>query len=168
MTIRNNNSPLRIYITGTPGTGKTSVAELLSAKLSMEFLEINDLIIQEGYNLGYDVDRDTTIVDDRLLGGFLSQKLSSTSRICVAGGIILYDSLFDYVIILHSSVPTLRNRLKKRNYSEKKIETNVEAEIMNVIYYETVEFFPTKKVIEIINDRKSVENVCDEIISIIG
>lgn len=168
MTVRDNNLPLRIYITGTPGTGKTSVAKLLSEKLSMEFLEINDLILQEGYNLGYDIDRDTTIADDELLRGFLNQKLSSTNRICIAGGVILSNSLFDHVIILHSSIPTLRRRLASRKYSEKKIETNIEAEIMNIIYYETVEGFPAEKVIEITNDNRDVENTCDEIISVIG
>jgi len=62
----------------------------------------------------------------------------------------------------------LRRRLASRKYSEKKIETNIEAEIMNIIYYETVEGFPAEKVIEITNDNRNVENTCNEIISVIG
>ncbi|MHA2053937.1 MAG: adenylate kinase family protein [Candidatus Hodarchaeales archaeon] len=168
MAFRKNNSALRIYITGTPGTGKSSVAKLLSAKLSLEFLEINDLVVQEGYNLGYDIDRDTTIADDELLNEFLNQKLTTTDRVCIAGGIVLSNTLFNYIIILHSSVSTLRTRLEEREYSKTKVESNIEAEIMNIIYYETLEHFPPEKILEVINDNKSIEKTCSEIISVIG
>jgi adenylate kinase len=167
MFVMSDNSVLRIYITGTPGTGKTSVAKNISRNLNLEFLEINDLIVKEGLYLGYDIDRDTLIVDDELLTREFLKELNNKQRICISSGMVLLDLPIDYIIILHSSIPVLRKRLETRKYSDKKIETNLEAEIMNVLFYEFAEFYPPENIYEIQNDGRSIENTCKEIISVI-
>ena len=163
-----DSSVLRIYITGTPGTGKTTVSKSLSHMLDLDFLEINDLIIENGLYFGYDVDRDTLIVDDELLTKELASKLQTNNRICISGGMVVLNLPLDYIIILHSSIPILRERLESRNYSDSKIESNIESEIMNVLFYEFVEYYPPEIIFEIQNEGKNVENICKQIISIIG
>ena len=158
---------IRIYITGTPGTGKTSVAECLAHELNMEYMEINDLVVQEGLFLGYDINKDTLIIDDELLGERLTQKLHSADGVCVAGGVVISNLPFDLIIILHSLIPILRNRLKGRGYSEEKIESNIEAEIMNVLYYELIELYGTDTIFEVNNDNQTIEETCKQIISVI-
>lgn len=162
-----DNSVLRIYITGTPGTGKTTVAKNLSRNLNLDFLELNDLIIKEGLYLGYDINRDTLIVDDELLTKELLRKLRTTNMICISSGMVLLELPIDYIIILHSSIPTLRKRLETRSYSEEKIESNLEAEIMNVLFHDFTEFYPPEIIYEIQNDDRSIEDTCKQIISVI-
>ena len=163
----NDKIKIRIYITGTPGTGKTSVAECLAHELNMDYMEINDMVVQEGLFLGYDINRDTLIIDDELLGERLTQKLHSVDGVCVAGGVVISNLPFDLIIILHSLIPTLRNRLKGRGYSEEKIESNMEAEIMNVLYYELNEIYGADKIFEFTNDNQTIEETCKQIISVI-
>jgi adenylate kinase len=163
----NDNLSLRIYITGTPGTGKTSIAKCLSKKLNLDFLEVNDLIIKEGLYLGYDINRDTLIVDDEKLSKRLTHKLNSVDKICVAGGTIIESLPIDFIIILHVPIPSLRRRLEKREYSQEKIESNLESEIMNVLFYEISESYPSEIIHEILNDNSNIETACEEIVSII-
>ncbi|MHA1993493.1 MAG: adenylate kinase family protein [Candidatus Hodarchaeales archaeon] len=163
-----DSSVLRIYITGTPGTGKTIIAKNLSYNLDLDFLEINDLIIEEGLYLGYDIDRDTLIVDDELLTQNLFKKLKANKKICISSGMVLLGLPIDYIIILHTSISILRKRLESRDYSNEKIESNLEAEIMNILFYEFSEFYPQDIMFEIQNDDRNIEDTCNEIISIIG
>ena len=163
----NEKIEVKIYITGTPGTGKTSVAESLAKKIYVEFIEINDLVIQEGLYIGYDINRDTLIIDDELLGERMNEILQSINGVCVSGGVIIPDLPFDQIIILHTSIPTLRDRLKERGYSEEKIESNIEAEIMNVFYYEMIEHYKPDQIFEVDNDNQTIEETCKKVRSII-
>ncbi|MHA1443439.1 MAG: hypothetical protein ACTSR4_01635, partial [Candidatus Hodarchaeales archaeon] len=74
---------------------------------------------------------------------------------------------FDLIIVLHSSIPVLKRRLEARRYDDDKIESNLESEIMNVLYYELIEFNSSDIIHEVINDNRTVEETCDEILSII-
>jgi len=158
---------LTVYITGVPGTGKTSVAKYISQKLNLKFLEVNDLVKQHDLYFGYDINRDTLIVDDELLIRKLKQEIKSNNRVCIAGGIIFEEGLFDIIILLHSSIPSLKMRFEARSYDEDKIESNLESEIMNVLYYELLEFNPSDIILEVMNDNRTVKETCNEIISII-
>jgi adenylate kinase len=163
----NEKNEFKIYITGTPGTGKTTIAERLAKNLRVKFIEVNTLVIQEGLYIGYDINRDTLIIDDELLGKRMIEILQSNNRICISGGIVIPDLPFDQIIILHSSIPTLRDRLKERGYSKEKIESNIEAEIMNLLYYEMIEYYETDQIFEVTNDNQSIEETCEQIQSII-
>ncbi len=160
-------NPLTVYITGVPGTGKTSIAKHLSQELNLKYLEVNDLVMQHDLYFGYDINRDTLIVDDELLIKRVKQEINLNDRICITGGIIFEDVLFDLIIVVHSSIPTLKKRLQARNYHEDKIDSNLEAEIMNVLYYELLELNSSDVIHEVMNDDRTVKETCDEILSII-
>ena len=53
-----------IVISGTPGTGKTILGQaLVKEGKKGEYLELGDMIKEEGLYLGYDHERDTLILD---------------------------------------------------------------------------------------------------------
>ncbi len=160
-------SPFRLYITGVTGTGKTSVAKKLSEQLSLDYLEVNTLVLEKGFYLGYDINRDSVIIDDELFISHIESILADKKRLCLVGGIIPLKNVFNFIIVLRCGVNILKQRLISRNYSKDKIESNIEAEIMNVVYYEAIELFSDQKVVEVYNDDFSTDETCNQIISII-
>lgn len=159
--------PLRIFITGATGTGKTSVAKKLAELLSLEYLELNSLILEKGLYFGYDINRESVIIDDDLLISYLKPIIANKKRLCLVGGVIPLKETFTLVVVLRCHVDVLRQRLIQRNYSKEKIEANVEAEIMNILYYDAIELLSGQNVIEVFNDEHSIEETCDQIISIV-
>lgn len=162
-----NFSPLRLYITGVTGTGKTSVAKKLTKQLSLDYFEVNTLVLEKGFYLGYDINRDSVIIDDELLISHIESVITDKKRLCLVGGVIPLKNVFNLIIVLRCGVNILKQRLISRNYPKDKIESNIEAEIMNVVYYEAIELFSDQKVVEVYNDDFSVEETCNQILSIV-
>ncbi|MFW9780377.1 MAG: hypothetical protein ACFFE8_16160, partial [Candidatus Heimdallarchaeota archaeon] len=115
---------------------------------------------------GYDITRDTVIIDEELLAPHLEMLVTKQARIGLVGGIISLRIPFDLLIILHCQIPVLRYRLDARNYSSAKVEANVEAEIMNVLYYDALELLSVKHIIEVSTSDSSVDETCQQIISL--
>ena len=117
------------------------MAKKLSKLLALNCLEVNTIVLEKGFYLGYDINRNSVIIDDDLLVPHLELTIANTDRLCLVGGIIPLKSSFDLIIVLRCHIEVLRQRLLARSYPEEKIEENIEAEIMNIIYYEANEFF---------------------------
>ncbi len=140
-----------IGITGTPGTGKTSASALLD-----NVLDLNELIKREGLYVGIDKKRDSLIVDmdavyDRI------QKIADGRDLVIEGHLSHHVS--DIAIVLRTSPDELERRLSERGYSGAKIRENVEAETIDVILVEAVEW--CDKIYEINTTDKTVEAVAD-------
>ncbi|WP_455463684.1 AAA family ATPase [Candidatus Hodarchaeum mangrovi] len=160
-----NETSLKLYITGASGTGKTSVAKRLSKLLNLEYIEVNEIILEKKAFLGYDIDRESLIIDDELLIPILNSIIKNSDKICLSGDILALENYFNYIIILHCKIDILRLRLAKRGYKKAKIESNIEVEIMNILYYDAVELFPNIPIIEVNNDINPIEETCKNIIS---
>lgn len=157
----------RMYITGVPGTGKTSVAEKLCKQLSLEYIEINTIVLDKGLFLGYDIGRDTVIIDEELLIPHMDSLMTTQRRFCIVGGVIPFKTLFNLVIVLRCAIHVLRTRLQARDYPIEKIEANVQAEIMNVMFFDALELISAEKTIEVSNDDHSINETCSQITSVI-
>jgi len=160
-------SQLRLYITGVTGTGKTAVAQKLTQQLALDYIEVNTLVLEKGFYLGYDINRDSVIIDDDLLIPYMESFITGKKRLCLVGGIIPLKDVFELIIVLRCGISILKQRLISRNYPKDKIESNLEAEIMNVVYYEAIEFFSNEKVVEVYNDKSTIDETCNQITSII-
>jgi adenylate kinase len=60
--------PKVVLVTGTPGTGKTTLAKMLAKKLAMKYIDVNQIIKERGLSEGYDAKRAAKIVDTKKLG----------------------------------------------------------------------------------------------------
>lgn len=160
----------KIYITGTPGTGKTSVCQMLSTKKRWIHIEVNSLVAEGEYYLGYDADRDSMIIDEPLVVQSIEKKLSLTPiKICISGPILeVNPNLIDRIFVFRLDIPELRKRLKQRGYSTTKVEENIEAEIMDISYMETLERFPPEKVTQIETGGKSLPEIVSEILKMLN
>jgi len=152
---------LKIAITGTPGTGKTSVCRILKKRYPV--IDLNKLIEDEKLYTGMDKERKTKIVDmDVLVEHVVNLGLENTT---IFEGHLAHYLPVDIVIVLRASPSELRKRLNKKGFSEAKVKENVEAEALDVILVEAVE--RSDNVYEIDTSSKEVEEVVERIIDII-
>ncbi len=121
-----------IALTGTPGTGKSTVARLVDAGFGV--LDLNALI-KERFNLGTDPERGSLIAD---LDG-LSEFVGVLDGDYILEGHVAHFLPSDLVVVLRTAPRVLRGRLAGRGWGEAKIAENVEAEALDVILIEALE-----------------------------
>ena len=144
-----------IGITGTPGTGKTSACALLE-----DVLDLNELIKKEGLHLGVDKTRGSLIADmDSVYDRVHEIAQGREGNLVIEGH--LSQHVCDVAIVLRLLPDELKRRLVERGYREAKILENVEAEVVDVILVEAVEW--CDRVYEIDTTGKTVEEVADTI-----
>ena len=66
-----------IIVTGTPGTGKTTLAKRLAKKLDFHYLDVNDIIKKYDIVGGYDEKRNTKIIDTKKLNLVLIKEINN-------------------------------------------------------------------------------------------
>lgn len=140
-----------ICVSGSVGSGKTTVAKRLARKLKARYIDVNKLIGEKKLEEGYDKERDCSIVDVKKLNEILERIINSSKESLVIDSHMshfLSPRLVDYVVITKTGLKKLKNRLKKRKYSKKKIEENLEVEIMDVCLNEAKKLGHKVKVVE--------------------
>ena len=118
-----------IFITGTPCTGKTTLA----SKLNGHLIKINDIAIEHDFVLGIDEDKGYKVIDIPALNEKVNEIIESSDELLVFEGHLAHlCEGADKVIVLRVRPEILKSRLEGRNYSESKIRENLEAEAMGV------------------------------------
>ena len=70
-----------ILVTGTPGTGKTTLCEVVAERTGLNYVRVSDLVRQYQFFEDYDRDLDTYVLDeDRARHPRLTRSCSTTSR----------------------------------------------------------------------------------------
>lgn len=125
---------MRIALTGTPGTGKTTVSRLLPFRV----VNLNDLV-RAGTSAGFDPVRECLEADmDALEERIREIELSGEEDILIIEGHFAHH-FADEAIVLRLHPNVLRRRLEARGYRESKIRENVEAEAIDLILVEALE-----------------------------
>ena len=134
-----------IFITGTPCTGKTTIASKLNGRL----IKINDLARSHDFILGVDEDKGYQIIDIDKLSEHIYHLIQNSDETLIFEGHVshLCDGA-DKVIVLRVRPEILEKRLMKRNYSDSKIRENLEAEALGVCSAEAYDKY-TDKVYEV-------------------
>ncbi|KAI8815664.1 P-loop containing nucleoside triphosphate hydrolase protein [Fimicolochytrium jonesii] len=126
-----------ILLTGTPGTGKTTTASLLSLTLSYPHIEVGALVKQHALHTGYSAEFDSYYIDEDKVVDYLEDEVSEGGRVVDHHGCDFFpERWFDLVVVLRAGTEVLFGRLEKRNYPPKKITENIECEIMQVVLEE--------------------------------
>lgn len=134
-----------IALTGTPGTGKTTVCGIIGRhsqyRKQFKIIDLNKLVLDETLYSGKDEARDTYIADMERLEKRVEQEISRMPE-CI--DVILEGHLAhllpaDAVIVLRAHPLAIRRRLGEKEYSSNKIKENADAEALDVILVESVE-----------------------------
>jgi len=163
-----------VVISGTPGTGKTSVSKNLLKHLNAKVITLNELVISKNLIIDYDNIRETSIIDDEKLVSFVSDLIEHDKKrnfdyLIIEGHFtdMVPDKFIDYAFILRCDPDELFNRLRNRGYKDKKIIENIQSEILGncVSYFENKDI--KSSLLEIDTTDLDIESVTKIIVDII-
>ncbi len=127
-------SPKVIVVTGTPGTGKTSIGRLLSEKIRGHYINLSDLVLTEKMYVGYDEDRESYIIDEKIVVRKIRELYSTIKEDFLIidthyPEVVPGDIVYAY-IVLRIKPSELKKRLVNRGWKTMKVVENVEAELL--------------------------------------
>ena len=161
-----------IALTGTPGTGKTTVCEVISEhsqyKKQYSIIDVNKIVLGEKLYTGKDEARDTYEADMDMLKERIELEIHKVPRgmDVILEGHLSHLLQVDAIIVLRAHPLAIRKRLgKRKNYSFEKVRENANAEALDVILVESVEL--NKNVFEINTTNKNLLWVVKSVILII-
>lgn len=153
-----------LLLTGTPGTGKSTVAKILSKRLGYRLIGFNEWINENARDaiVGRDEKRETNIVDIGRVRGRLKEIKGNA---IIEGHLSHLLDIGDIVVVLRAHPKALEERL--RGFSDSKRKENKEAEALDVCLIETLENHDASKVFEVDTTDKRPEKVAEVILKIV-
>jgi len=140
-----------IIVTGSVGSGKTTLSRKLAKKLSFNYISVNKVIKDNKLSSGFDKKRKCKVIDVKKLNEVLISLIRNYEKIIksieknslnkkIKKGIVIDSHLSHYLpkkyvdlcIVTKCDIKKLSKRLKKRGYNKSKVKENVECEIFDV------------------------------------
>ncbi|MGP3666898.1 MAG: adenylate kinase family protein [Candidatus Bathyarchaeota archaeon] len=160
------------YITGCPGTGKTTIAFETSKIVNWKVINLGELSIEKGFILGFDEELSSYIVDVNSLSKHLEKFLMESQEknfIFDSHFIVKIPERFNPLIFILRCEPfELIKRLAAKGFSKKKVYENVLAEILDFSLHEVLDVYEASKVHEVDTTSKSINDVVNEILAVIS
>jgi len=126
-----------IMITGTPGTGKSSLSKELAERTAFQWLEVSKLAKDWGCLSGFDEEYQCSVLDEDKLLDTLEPIMALGGKIIDYHGCEFFpERWFDIVFVLRTDNTILYDRLQERGYTGKKLTENVECEIFQTLLEE--------------------------------
>jgi len=127
---RNVSDGFRLALTGTPGTGKSTVAQMLSSD-GYEVIAVESLAEQYGLSGEIDPSDGVRVIDTGALHDVLAPAWeSSPDGVVVVDGHLSHHLPCDAVAVLRCSPEIIESRLVSRGYSADKVQANYEWELL--------------------------------------
>ncbi|THE62727.1 adenylate kinase [Salinadaptatus halalkaliphilus] len=167
---------MRIAVTGTPGTGKTTVTEHLEsrfkdegsdeilgdAETAFEVTHLNDVLERDGLYTDIDAARESKIADLESLADWLAGRDD-----VIIESHLAHHFEADRVVVLRCRPDILEERLLERGETEAKATENAESEALDVVLAEAVEEHGFESVYEIDTTDRDPEVVADALEAVI-
>ncbi len=140
---------MKVLITGIPGTGKTVLAEKLKEKLNWKTVNEKDFALKTktGKRKGSEVE-----IDLKKFQKKMNEFLKKKENIIIEGHTLCEMKInTDLFFVLRTKRKILEKRLRKRGYTEIKIQDNLYCEETNYCKKKAEKNY--KKIIEIKNEK---------------
>lgn len=152
---------MRVAVTGTPGTGKTTATAALDTDISV--IHLNDVIREEGLTADHDDRRDSHVADLEAVADWLSGRPD-----------VLFESHLahyvdaDRVVVLRCHPEQLAARLEARGEPAATVAENAESEALDVVLSAAVSRHGEKSVYEIDTTDRDPDAVAADIDAVIA
>jgi adenylate kinase len=156
--VSDSDADYRVAVTGTPGTGKTTVTTLLDGPV----IHLNDLIREAGLWSERDEGRDSLVADLDAV----REALGDWSG--VAESHLAHHLDADRVVVLRCRPDVLETRLRERGADEAKATENAESEALDVILSEAVDRHGLDAVYEIDTTDRTPADVAADIEAVVA
>lgn len=151
---------MRVAVTGTPGTGKTTATDRLDTDLDV--CHLNEVIKDEGLSTGVDEDRGSLVADLDAL----AERLDGREDVLFESHLAHHLDA-DRVVVLRAHPDTVVERLRERGDDDAKAYENAESEALDVILTEAVEAHGVESVYEIDTTERDPDAVAAEIEAVV-
>ena len=153
-----------IIFTGTPGTGKTTLAIELAKKTGIPYLDVNIVIQECNLRESYDQKNKTYIVDEKKLSKVLIKIINNNCKNLIIDSHLSHyvpAKYVDYCIVTKTDLKVLKKRLEQRKYPKNKIKENIEAETFDICLVDALEL--KHKIIQIDTTKNSIKKCIESI-----
>lgn len=161
-----------ILVTGTPCVGKTSVARILSKKISALHVNLAELVREEKLFMGVDETRGTLIADVERLSVRVGKIIQSADRDLLIDGHfamhVVPPKKVHKAFVLRRNPEELRVMMEERGYVGRKLWENLAAEILDVCLTDAISTCGLRKVCEVDATGRRPDEVAEEVASILG
>jgi adenylate kinase len=162
-----------ILITGTPCTGKTSAARLLTMVLDAFYINLTQLATKEKLIKGTDKKRDSIIIDETRMQRRIQELLeNSRKNHAVIDGhyavSVVPEKLVTHVFVLRRDPTELKTLMQRCHFSGAKLWENLAAEILDVCLVEALSVYPQRKICELDATGKPLGRLVDEMLEYIN
>ncbi|CAO2821293.1 unnamed protein product [Amaranthus hypochondriacus] len=142
-----------ILVTGTPGTGKTTIASALAEAAQLRHVNIGELVKEKNLHDGWDEELDCHIINEDLVCDELEDMMEEGGIIVDYHGCDFFpERWFDRVVVLQTENSILYDRLSKRGYTGSKLSNNIECEIFQVLLEEAKDSYHEDIVVALRSD----------------
>jgi len=152
---------VRVVVTGTPGTGKTTATERLETELDV--IHLNEVIKSEGLSTDVDEERGSLVADMDALAEWLDGREDVLVESHLA-----HNFEADRVVVLRAHPDTVVDRLRERGDADAKAYENAESEALDVILSEAVGRHGRENVYEIVTTDRDPDAVAAELSAVIA
>ncbi|WP_135819603.1 adenylate kinase family protein [Halostella litorea] len=133
---------MRVAVTGTPGTGKTTATERLDVDLDV--VHLNEVLREEGLYDEVDEERGSVVADMDAVAEWLGDYDDA-----VIDSHLAHHFDADRVVVLRCRPEEIERRLRERGEPPEKAEENAESEALDVILAEAVDAHGEERVYEV-------------------
>ena len=144
---------MHIIVTGTPGTGKTTIAKALAHKLKLHYLNEHDFCARNKIGK-IDWKTGELVVPIPALQKALQKLLKKEKSLVLEGHLLCEARLpVDLAIVITCNEKLLERRLKKKHYSDEKLLENLHCESIKYCKYRALKNYGKKKVLRMDNSK---------------
>jgi adenylate kinase len=170
---------VRVAVTGTPGTGKTSATEALERGVAdadsmddSEVVHLNDHVETDHLYTGMDEERESFVADLDGIEAWLDERESGAERpgteTFVVESHLAHLLSADRVVVLRCHPEELKRHLDERGVNKSKTIENAESEALDVILSEAVSRHGTENVYEIDTTDRTPTEVGEAIAAVVA
>ena len=167
------SAPVRVAVTGTPGTGKTTATDLLAGNgaadgLDCEVLHLNDAIRDNGLYESEDAERGSLVADMDALAEWVDDRVAaSEAPVVILESHLAHHLDADRVAVLRCAPEELESRLTERGDDAAKASENAESEALDLVLSEAVARHGPEHVYEIDTTGRDPDAVAEDLRAVV-